>query len=264
MLNFEDICIMSPRTAKAPAIPFFLLALSLLLAACGPRIGEKQSGYIVAEDGSKIYFEKTGAGKKAVVLMPGPCSAIAIWDSIVPFLTEEYSILRFDPPGYGKSEEGSAEVTPSAMARLLFRVMDARGIRRAALAGYASADYSMLAARAADSARIAGIISVNGFSGLLSAAEKNGVDAMDCRRDHAARKSHNAYRNVAAAILRTLHMPLQLISSRPDEPLIAHSDSLFPAGLLFYPLVCDDPAPLLRCPFHFQRELRIALASLPF
>jgi len=262
---------MNPRTAKAPAVPFFLLALSLLLAACGPRIGEKQSGYIVASDGSKIYFEKTGAGKKAVVLMPGRCSSLGIWDSIVPFLTEEYSILRFDPPGYGKSEEGSAEVTPTAMARLLFRVMDASGIRRAALVGYASADYSMLAARAADSARIAGIISVNGFSDFLSTGSDSlgvpgiyGGDAMDCPRVLSARKSHSAYRDEAAGILRTLHMPLQLISSRPGEPLIAHNDSLFPGGLLLYPLVCDDPAPLLRCPFRFQRELRIALASLPF
>jgi len=241
-----------------------------VLSACAPRIGEKQSGYIAAEDGSKIYFEKLGAGKQAVVLLPGRCTSLGIWDSIVPFLTDNYSVLRFDPPGYGKSEKGSMEVTPQSMGHLLFQVMDACRIRRAVLVGHASADYTLLAARATDSARIAGIISVNGFSDLLSASndsiavsEQNGGNTINCPNDSTMSKKHFNYRNEAIDILHTMHMPIQLIRSFPTRPLDARIDSLFPSGLLLYPLACRDPMPLIHCPFRLQRELRIALASIP-
>lgn len=260
---------MSLRTLLTSTSCFLLL--TFLLSACAPRIGEKQSGYIAAEDGSKIYFEKVGAGKQAVVLLPGGCTSLGIWDSIVPFLTDNYSILRFDPPGYGKSEKGSVEITPQSMGHFLFQVMDACGIRRAVLVGYASADYTLLAARAADSARIAGIISVNGFSELLTtgsdsimASEQNGGITKGCPNDSAMWMSYSNYRNEAIDILHTMHMPIQLISSFPTGPLDARIDSLFPSGLLLYPLACRDPMPIIHCPFRLQRELRIALASIPF
>ncbi len=258
-----------------------LLLVTALMIRCAPHIREEQDGFAAMEDGSRIYYEKVGSGKEAVVLIQGPCLDRSIWDSSVSELKDEYTLLRFDPAGTGRSTTPNPDYSPLGIARQTLAVMDACGIRKAIFIAYGPADQVMLALSREAPQRISGLLSIEGFLWLGSGpeAELSGCfrypkkeDIMDCLQGgpEAAAYLHlpcpgweeyTGHSSRSTGMIEKLPVPLQIIISGQTDALEAAGDSCCPAGLILYPLNCEGRLPMLRCPVALNRELRIALAS---
>lgn len=55
-------------------------------------------------DGARIYYEIDGAGP-SVVLLHGAMMDTRMWEPQVPALAEQFSVVRFDQRGYGRSTQ---------------------------------------------------------------------------------------------------------------------------------------------------------------
>jgi pimeloyl-ACP methyl ester carboxylesterase len=106
-----------------------LFALALGLTTTMAQSGA-QSG-IAEVNGTRLYFEKTGAGPHVVLLHGGNLDA-RMWDDQVPFLAKSFTVTRYDIRPYGRSaltEKGFSSVAD------LVALMDHLSINRAALVG---------------------------------------------------------------------------------------------------------------------------------
>ncbi len=278
---FEDICRMKLQRSRPFLSASMLLLTSMLVIGCAPHIREKQDGFAAMKDGSRIYYEKVGSGKQAVVLLQGPCMERSIWDSTVSELKDEYTLLRFDPAGTGRSTASSPDYSPLSIARQTLAVMNACGIRKAIFIAYGPADQIMLALCREAAKRVSGLLSIEGFlwlgTGQTAAAfdcfgfpEKKEI--LDCLQSGPAAAGHlrlpcpeweeyAEHSRNTSGITEKLPVPLQIITSGMTDALEAAGDSCCPAGLILYPLKCEGRLPMLRCPLALNRELRIALAS---
>ncbi|KAK2152510.1 hypothetical protein LSH36_326g04055 [Paralvinella palmiformis] len=105
----------------------------------GDRRG--QTSNIVDVDGRKIHCEETGSGKHHVLLMPG-----ALGSSITDFMPQlrnfnkdMFSLIAWDPPGYGKSYPPSREWVDNFLhedAKIAARLMEVLDITKYSLLGW--------------------------------------------------------------------------------------------------------------------------------
>jgi len=51
-----------------------------------------------------LNFERKGNGKETLVLLHGFMENLSIWDDMEPHLSENFSLVKIDLPGHGKSE----------------------------------------------------------------------------------------------------------------------------------------------------------------
>ncbi|MEU9101086.1 alpha/beta hydrolase [Streptomyces sp. NPDC048361] len=82
--------------------------------------------------GGEVWAEDTGGeGIPLVLLHPG-VSASAVWDAIVPPLSERHRVIRYDVRGFGRSPAPTEQYTPAGD---LLTVLDHFGVERAVLVG---------------------------------------------------------------------------------------------------------------------------------
>jgi 3-oxoadipate enol-lactonase len=105
---------------------------------------EHQAGY-VSVDGAELYYERAGAGEPVVLLHTGNGSA-ALWDGQFEDLAKDYSVIRYDLRGFGRS---GYPATPFLLARDLAGLLDYLGVARAhvigpSLGGRIAAEFAVL------------------------------------------------------------------------------------------------------------------------
>jgi len=87
-------------------------------------------------DNARIYYKLEGkAGRPALVLLNSIGTEMAMWDRAVPYLLEDFLVLRIDTRGHGGSDALEGDYNLLMLARDVTAVMDAAGIDRAAIAG---------------------------------------------------------------------------------------------------------------------------------
>ena len=84
--------------------------------------------------GKRVRVARQGSGS-AFILLHGYPDNLQIWSELVPRLARSYSVIAFDWPGMGESDEWSGGATPFHMAERLMRLMDAWRIEKAHIAG---------------------------------------------------------------------------------------------------------------------------------
>jgi pimeloyl-ACP methyl ester carboxylesterase len=91
---------------------------------------EHKSGYVTV-DGAQLYYERAGAGEPVVLLHTGNGDT-GLWDGQFEELARDYSVIRYDVRGFGRS--GYPPV-PFLLARDLAGLLDHLEVTRAHVIG---------------------------------------------------------------------------------------------------------------------------------
>lgn len=84
---------------------------------------------------TKVHFQETGKGKKALILVHGwTCNADFWKESVNAF--PEYRVIAVDLPGHGKSDKPKTDYTMEYFAKSIAAVMKEAKIEKAVLAGH--------------------------------------------------------------------------------------------------------------------------------
>jgi len=104
-----------------------------------------------------IHFNKYGSSNKTLVLLHGLCENTEIWNHTISELSEKYSILSFDLPGFGKSNINTF-VSINEMAKLIQNEINALQIKNPILIGHSMGGYVALAYAHLFAEEISGLI----------------------------------------------------------------------------------------------------------
>lgn len=115
------------------------LLCTVALAGCSLRWGEPletSGGSHLAVVGGALHFVDEGpADAPAVVLIHGFGSQLGIWTPILDDL-DGLRVIRVDLLGFGDSSRVDGDYSPEAQADAILALMDALGVRRAAVVGH--------------------------------------------------------------------------------------------------------------------------------
>lgn len=85
---------------------FVLLSLIVSITFASeayPPTNYAVQGQYVTVEGQKLWVEKYGTGKPAIVLLNGAGDTVREWNSIIPTLAQISTVVGFDYPGLGQS-----------------------------------------------------------------------------------------------------------------------------------------------------------------
>ena len=88
-------------------------------------------------DNIKFNYECFGEGEPTIVFISGYTCDIDLWRSIAEALSDKQRVLIFDNEGIGETVDDSAPLTIESMANHTKALMDALGIERPVIVGYA-------------------------------------------------------------------------------------------------------------------------------
>lgn len=144
-----------------------LLRVSLVLpflSGCltfhqGPMPGEPAGATFAEVEGARVRYLDVGPrDAPAVVLLHGFASALETWATVIPALSSSHRVLALDLKGFGWTDRPpdatGSDYSPQAQARLVFALMDARGIDRAAVVAHSWGASVALAMALAEPARV--------------------------------------------------------------------------------------------------------------
>jgi pimeloyl-ACP methyl ester carboxylesterase len=92
-----------------------------------------------------LNFERKGNGKEILVLLHGFMENLTIWSDMEPYLSKDFSLLKIDLPGHGKSEVMAAVQTMDLMAEEVKKVLDDQKVEKIHLLGHSMGGYVSLA-----------------------------------------------------------------------------------------------------------------------
>jgi pimeloyl-ACP methyl ester carboxylesterase len=98
----------------------------------------------LAIEGHRLHYCIEGNGP-VIVLLHGFLESLEIWDEFASVLSKEFSIVRIDFPGHGKSDNFSDVHTMEFMASCVKAVLDHRNICNCLLVGHSMGGYVSLA-----------------------------------------------------------------------------------------------------------------------
>lgn len=134
---------------------WLLLVLPLLVGCMsfhrGPMSGEPRDARFLDVDGVRVRYVDTESGeaageKPAVVLVHGFASAIEAWGPVIPTLAKTHRVLALDLKGFGWTDRPEGNYSPDAQARLLLKLLELRGVQKAALVAHSWGSSVALAA----------------------------------------------------------------------------------------------------------------------
>lgn len=90
-----------------------------------------------------LYYKKIGTGFPLILLHGFPNNN-TVWDYIVPYLEQHFTLIIPDLPGSGKSEAFSAAPTIAYMANKIIEILDFENIQKCIVAGHSMGGYTAL------------------------------------------------------------------------------------------------------------------------
>ena len=123
------------------------LAVCALLFACvaaNAQSGKASSGFAEV-NGTRLYYETSGKGPKAVVLVHGGLVDSRLWDDQMKPLAKRFRVVRYDLRGYGKSAAPTDKFWPTEDLRALldFLKIDKATLVGLSLGGIIAADFAL-------------------------------------------------------------------------------------------------------------------------
>lgn len=92
-----------------------------------------------------LNFEKKGNGKETLVLLHGFMENLSIWNDIENHLSQDFTLLKIDLPGHGKSDILAEVHTMELMAEEVKKVVDHENVKKFHLLGHSMGGYAALA-----------------------------------------------------------------------------------------------------------------------
>ena len=181
---------MTPGEGARLPRKLFALCLAVLLLPClmgclsfhkGPMPGEPQNARFVDVDGVRVRYVDTGEATAApaaetkkddvapqqaaatapsadprpvVVLIHGFASALDAWTPVVPALGKTHRLIALDLKGFGWTDRPEGDYSPEAQARLVLKLLELRGVSKAALVAHSWGSSVALAATLAAPERV--------------------------------------------------------------------------------------------------------------
>lgn len=87
-------------------------------------------------NGYNICYNKKGEGDETVVILQGWGTHLGMYDSIADILKEKYTVIQFDFPGFGGSDEPREPWNVDAYADFFCELMRELGVKKATLIGH--------------------------------------------------------------------------------------------------------------------------------
>ena len=117
-----------------------LLMISSLLAGCmsfhsGPMPGEPKAATFADVEGVRVRYSEVGEGPP-VVLLHGFASSLDVWEGVMSEIAKTHRVLALDLKGFGWTDRPEGDYSPAAQARLVLKLMSARGIDQAAIVAH--------------------------------------------------------------------------------------------------------------------------------
>ena len=128
---------------------------ALLLLGCmsfhqGAMPGEPKTARFVQVEGARVRFVDTGEPgqdeRPVVVLVHGFASSIDAWATVVPGLAKTYRVIAMDLKGFGWTDRPEGDYSPDAQAKLVLKLLDARGVSKAMFVAHSWGSSVVLAA----------------------------------------------------------------------------------------------------------------------
>jgi len=121
-------------------LSLLLLSLMPILAGClsfhqGPLPNEPRTATFANVLGTRVRYVDVGQGP-AVVMIHGFASSLETWDGVLPELAKTHRVLALDLKGFGWTDRPEGDYSPEAQARIVFALMEQRGIDRAAFVAH--------------------------------------------------------------------------------------------------------------------------------
>lgn len=91
-----------------------------------------------------LNYEIKGHGKEMLVLLHGFMENLSIWNDMETHLSENFSLLKIDLPGHGKSEIIAEVQTMEMMAEEVKKVLDHQNLQKVHLLGHSMGGYISL------------------------------------------------------------------------------------------------------------------------
>lgn len=118
----------------------FAALVALAAAGCpgfhaGVPAGAPADATFVEVDGVPMRYIDVGEGP-AVVLIHGYSSSLDIWRRVVPRLAKRHRVIAVDLKGFGWSGRPAGDYSPAAHARMVWNLLDQRGVKEAAVVGH--------------------------------------------------------------------------------------------------------------------------------
>jgi pimeloyl-ACP methyl ester carboxylesterase len=101
----------------------------------GPLPGEPAGAAFTEVDGIRLHCVDAGKGP-AVVFIHGFAASLEMWRPALPAIARKHRVLAVDLKGFGWSSRPSGDYSHGAQAALLWKFLDARGVRDAALVAH--------------------------------------------------------------------------------------------------------------------------------
>jgi len=92
-----------------------------------------------------LNFEKKGNGKETLVLLHGFMENLSIWSDMEHHLSKDFTLLKIDLPGHGKSDILAEVHTMELMAEEVKKVVDHENLDKIHLLGHSMGGYTSLA-----------------------------------------------------------------------------------------------------------------------
>jgi pimeloyl-ACP methyl ester carboxylesterase len=93
------------------------------------------SGHAIEVNGATLYYEERGDGTP-VVLIHGGFVSSAMWEPLLPFLSDGFRLITPDSRGHGRSTNPSGELSYAQIADDVTALIAALGLVRPVVGGY--------------------------------------------------------------------------------------------------------------------------------
>lgn len=168
----------------------FLLLVPLFLVGClpfhrGPMPGEPPTAKFVELEGARVRYVDTegessrvvaakpvlegdvaapsspslSAGEKpTAILIHGFASALDAWEPVIPVLAKTHRVIALDLKGFGWTDRPEGDYSPEAQAKIVLKLLELRGVQKAALVAHSWGSSVALAAALAAPERVTKIV----------------------------------------------------------------------------------------------------------
>lgn len=96
---------------------------------------EKRTGFVEANDGVRLYYEDTGAGKPLVLIHGGGLS-LGWWSRQVPVLSRKFRVIAADTRGNGRSDKTPWGHRTARYAMDVREIIETLGLHEVTLVGW--------------------------------------------------------------------------------------------------------------------------------